>query len=977
MKKSSIFHALSCALFSLSKTVFPFQHPERKFKRHFAFSLVEMLMALLVASLLLAALAPVMTKRMNENIHITGEFSHNGRSVTEEIIFGGPYCNRITNDEGGNPLYCEGEYTVPQGFNNITAVAIGGGGGGGAAPNAGYMEFTTAGSTSEFKVPLMTNKIEATLISGGAGGGAGGQAVKNADYLTAGEYSWPVPEIAKNKNVLITACGGGGGAGGIAGAGGNCGTVNSEYFSTTINGNGGGGGYVYRKAVALNASSTQTLIVGGGGGGGGGGAGTSNGSSGSYGAGGGGGGDRWCGGSGYGGSGGATGGAGGAPRACSTLYGLGGERGDASSSTNGDDAAESKSDIDTPGGVGSPAGNGGSAKGIVDSRLTAAGGGGGGGGGSITGYGGGGGGGAIGSSGGGGGGGATIFGTRNNRILVAAGGGGGGGSTADDYDYINGKWSWEYVDGAWKQMFGGTTFARRYGSGGGGGGGGGEGGGNGGQGTRPALPHNNYMGGNADTYSADTIFGANNCKGGVSSIHGNHICAARGESGKSGAMRITYLDYGPGGSGGGSGQMVPVQPVSVNPNEILNVSIGIGAQGGKAGKIETTGIVGPTNGSGGNDGSEFYLIPTVLKRGSDTLLSTITNNNVQGVGAWGGCPTGEVYGPWNAPYCGSQGYITDGVTYRWLNDIYGPFNFITENGHTAGNGTTLGAAKYNNGTIGGDGGKLITPWFTCVPGKGGTLSNLKGGDGAGYGCGGGGGYGLSDGGRGSGGYARISWNMYWDTAANVYKSYTLGAGGGGASGNVIKETIRVQEGQVIKIRIGAGGIGAKVVNGEIIPATPGGTTIFGDTNFIEIKAGGGGGGMSPVVKDGILTKGEGGKASNVCSVGSRNYINNNKYCAKGTTGEVAADDGANPLIGGLGAPFSYTFNKKTYTGQGGGGGMQATEENNSKGKNAEGVASGGGGAALLTQNYVQNQSQLTYPQGGNGAHGRIILQLWE
>ena len=39
-------------------------------KCYFAFSLVEMLMALLVASLLLAALAPVMTKRMNENINI-------------------------------------------------------------------------------------------------------------------------------------------------------------------------------------------------------------------------------------------------------------------------------------------------------------------------------------------------------------------------------------------------------------------------------------------------------------------------------------------------------------------------------------------------------------------------------------------------------------------------------------------------------------------------------------------------------------------------------------------------------------------------------------------------------------------------------------------------------------------------------------------------------------------------------------------
>jgi len=36
-----------------------------------AFSLVEMLMALLVASLLLAALAPVMTKRLNDNVSVT------------------------------------------------------------------------------------------------------------------------------------------------------------------------------------------------------------------------------------------------------------------------------------------------------------------------------------------------------------------------------------------------------------------------------------------------------------------------------------------------------------------------------------------------------------------------------------------------------------------------------------------------------------------------------------------------------------------------------------------------------------------------------------------------------------------------------------------------------------------------------------------------------------------------------------------
>ncbi len=54
----------------------------------------------------------------------------------------------------------------------------------------------------------------------------------------------------------------------------------------------------------------------------------------------------------------------------------------------------------------------------------------------------------------------------------------------------------------------------------------------------------------------------------------------------------------------------------------------------------------------------------------------------------------------------------------------------------------------------------------------------------------------------------------------------IGAGGGGASGNAVTETIRVAEGQVIKVRIGAGGAGAKVVNNEIVPANPGGTTIL-------------------------------------------------------------------------------------------------------------------------------------------------------
>ena len=139
-----------------------------------AFSLVEMLMALLVASLLLAALAPVMTRRMNENMYITGDMTLKGEYEVKEIVYGGSECSKIINDENGNPLYCEGEYIVPEGVNNITVTAIGAGGGGGTAPNAGYIEYTNSGSTNTFTVPSMVNNIEATLIGGGAGGGAGG-----------------------------------------------------------------------------------------------------------------------------------------------------------------------------------------------------------------------------------------------------------------------------------------------------------------------------------------------------------------------------------------------------------------------------------------------------------------------------------------------------------------------------------------------------------------------------------------------------------------------------------------------------------------------------------------------------------------------------------------------------------------------------------------------------------------------------------
>ena len=69
-----------------------------------AFSLVEMLMALLVASLLMAALAPVMTKKFSENVNVSGGMSAAVPMVKRmyEIEYGTDECSVIKTDSDGS-----------------------------------------------------------------------------------------------------------------------------------------------------------------------------------------------------------------------------------------------------------------------------------------------------------------------------------------------------------------------------------------------------------------------------------------------------------------------------------------------------------------------------------------------------------------------------------------------------------------------------------------------------------------------------------------------------------------------------------------------------------------------------------------------------------------------------------------------------------------------------------------------------------
>ena len=513
----------------------------------------------------------------------------------------------------------------------------------------------------------------------------------------------------------------------------------------------------------------------------------------------------------------------------------------------------------------------------------------------------------------------------------------------------------------------------------GGGGGGGAGapggaqGGNGGNGGSnqncTGLPGGGGTGGKA---------GSGTTGGQVSTIFGNNYCngGKDGVDGKDGAMRISYLSYGPGGSGGGSAQIVPLQAIIVNQKEVLNVKIGSGMSGGTAGLINSGGaIVGAGVGNGANTSARLDMI-TKISRGSSALLTTPDN---QSNGTFGGSPTGCAYGSDISPYNSALGSTTNGKP--------GAFSRITlagfsnTNGKSAGNGSTTGSATYANGTIGGNGGTTTTPFTgTCTPGAGGTSGSPDGKNASGYGCGGGGGYGLANGGSGSGGYARLSWNKYWDSVNSVYKLANVGAGGGGASGNVMSYTVYVRANEKIKIRIGKGGSGGYILNNNLVESKNGGSSVFAYGASREIRAGGGNKGSSPSIDaSGNVINGVGGSVSNVCSYrgNSNKYLNDEKYCKKGIQGD-------NPVMnkGGKGASFVgikivNEDDKSEINVVGTGGNVRNAGVGTTDGFSADGYGAGGGGGSLRDLGVLNNGETISNPTlGGNGTNGKIILE-WE
>ena len=566
----------------------------------------------------------------------------------------------------------------------------------------------------------------------------------------------------------------------------------------------------------------------------------------------------------------------------------------------------------------------------------------------------GGGGGGAGSSGnGGGGGGATLIKQNGIELFNAGGGGGAGGIGANNIT--------NNPDAIWS----------------GGGGGGGVGGGKGGGGHYTTL-----NGGDGKSGKTTTIWGGSYCAGG-NNINND---TTNGINGNDGAITIKYLSYGTGGSGGGATRLYAIYPVNVAPTDELEILIGKGGLGGTPGKIETDGRITNPIEPTCNDNRGTYI----KKDGKEYVNQANSCNS----GGYPGNSSGRACGPHKSPYYSEGAWIFSTLGNVWPldNGMSGtnyPQGFFTTNGRPAGDGPNLNcdANSIAIETSGGRGATVTTPFTnTCTPGKGGTKNSPTGGNASGYGCGGGGGYGLANGGNGSGGYARISWNKYWDTALNSgkggYKYADIGTAGGGASGNIVTYTIDVKSGERIRFRIGKGGDGASVDNNILNQAKKGGDTIFGyGKTSIQIAAGGGNAGGSASITgtypNTTIVNGGGGAENTL-----HTYKNvpiatrcNNTRISDCYIPSIKGNDGENNK-GGSGATLERNDKilRANVNNAGGSGGKTG---DNATGKAALGYGSGGGGAGILDIGINPPTSTYNPNMGGNGTNGKIILEWWE
>ncbi len=915
-----------------------------------AFSLVEMLMALLVASLLLAALAPVMTKRMDEaKINISGVGAAQlEKDALVSIYTGAPDEDKFFNlpegvsmmkvtligggGAGGNSFYGKQEitetktWTVPQGVTKLRIFMLGGGGGGASGglgtgvetiPGGGDDKTTTykdfGEGAHEFTIPSTATKVPALDPKCAASGSTKWTGVADKKDYIPGDVA-----------VSVTACGGGGGASGTP-------------FSSSKGGGGGSGGYIENFQLPGTLSKIYIKVGGGGGGG------TSDESP---------------------FSGGCFAGGGSSNKdSSSVVYSKGGTCGGIAGGDSGvskgayttsyntiRDGKNGDGDILSFGGEGGIYnGNGYAISGKGGRGGVWAGGGAGATNGNVSG------------SGAGGGGGPTTIstdsGTIASKIIFQIGGGGGGGGS------------------------GGSGSSTACGGGGGGGGGYGGGGGGGGSGSYKIGNYGNgagcennifcfgagnngytgayiYGGGGGGGYGGKSGDEPGKTGGGKIGLEktvwksssycdGGDASSAKGASGKPGRLRLyyTYPDLqcdfhlpANGSGGGGAGQLV-VGEIDVQPGETLEFAIGNG------------GAIQSVAGSNG-------------KAGGNTTIRSITRG-VTLVTALGGMPGGYSMAETTPSYGGSARTNTAVGSGQSLSDNWTGVSFATQSG--AGTQGQLAKPETNanrsNGGKGGDSQNMKGE--TVVGGQGGnSVKNGASPDIKSFGAGGGGGAGSRDehdttygmGAAGAAGY--------------IYFEYGGSNGGGGTMGEMKTQIIsNLKTGTQIDINIGEGGDNA---TGD---GSGGATSIVyntGTSKTLSVKGGLRG-------NDGLVKDVHGAEKLLPCE-GNGKYANCGDPQSKGGAGEalhggvggyteklyenedgtwasfIKAKDGTvgGPILGGCGGNLTALMGSIVCNG--------TTSTPNGK----DGAFGGGGGGGAV----IDEVGGL----GGRGGKGMVILE---
>ena len=892
------------------------------------FSLVEMLMALLVASLLLAALAPVMTKRMgNENINVSGV----GRNTSEHFAVFDDVSKNGTDDNS---------FTIPNNAINVRISMIGGGGAGGSAT---FGSKIITASENNWKVPDGVKKIRVYMVGAGGGGASGGIVLANQlGNLKEGYYEYkdsdPANTEPKNtggefKNqkisdlittkteskfhptidskckssgyekwesnitslsVNVTGCGAGGAGSWNNQAGGGSGGYKTQNgINLTDN-------YIVRipgkATLGANTNASAAGFSSGAGGGGG--------HENSY-------TDATCitkisaaGGT-YGGN----GGKGNAARCNSSLSPTAGGNGIGTLSSYGGG---------TDGGGGTQGGRGG--------------------------YYGGGGGGATPNcnTGGGGGGGPTILmNSSSSALFIVSGGGGAGGS---GFCIVNGGAGGGGGGGPEGGGGGGGAGYMHCGSGGAGAGGGaagascgtcttspsgigcyakemlsGAGGGAkyGVSGTTPVLSGKSYSIVGAGGKLPVNIFGGNYCNGGDPDNDGKPGALRISWNATNNALKCKYNTYSNGGSGGGGGE-VWIGEIDVTPGSYLNFHIGNGGSQQR------------NYSSNGNNGGNTY----------------ITNN--------AGAVLKSVAGGEGGKYSTSDNLssfygLGKGLNSAGFNDWTG--KYPTTVGSTGGlNGSS--GKTIAQGSSGGKGGGIY--FMDAVLMDGGNAGNREsnGGDSINYGAGGGGGGGVATaghfpgyGGKGGDGYIYIEWGD--------------SNGGGGSSGEIVEEKkiISATAGTKIEITIGEGGKGSEIEHDASTKYKPGNKGGNGKDTVVKIK------GKSYSAKGGI--GGDGG-GLNKGEHGMGGVLKNLLTPSVSFKGEDGIDS-----YGGIGATaiYKYAANGEGMGGCGGNmiSGKCFSPSDTPYGKDGAKSGSGGGGGSV--------RDSVAY-KGGNGGDGLVLIE-WE